>query len=256
MASTSNPYDNELPEGWRCYRDPASHHEWYWHEDLQLASKAHPLIFELRAHVSVLESTIKDLLHEVRRLGAERQQAIAAAPTVVITPQPHRPQGDQGPLAFFPKSPPPSVVPWAPLAVHPQAPLPQAPGGMIPQVPSCAWHGKGKAPPAGSFMGIRAKTVDSWFDHLNSTLGYDLMDSSTLHKAYFFFSQHWESLIVTACTTQANRAFHIECVHCRKACAARYGHGNTFNQEAAMQAAIEAMADFSLVTSDPDKQEV
>ena len=212
--------------------------------------------------MSQLESTIKDLhdlgqdlLNEMKRLRAEHKQA-PAAPPMVITPQPLRPQGDQGPLAFFPKSPPPSIVPWAPLAVHPQAPLPQAPGGMIPQVPPCAWHGKGNAPPAESFMGICPNTLDSWWNHLNATLGYELKDSSTLHKAWFFFHKHWNSLIVTACTTQANRGFHIECVHCGHACAANYGHGNTPDKEAAMIAAIEALGQFSLVTSDPEKREV
>ena len=197
----------------------------------------------------------QDLLHEMRRLGAERKAA-AAAPPMVITPQPHRPQGDQRPLAFFPKSPPPDVLPRGSLAAYPQAPLPQAPGGMIPQVPPCAWHGKGNAPPAGSFIGTRADDLDPWFNHLNDTLGYDLKDSSILNKAYFFFCKNWKSLIVTACPTQANRGFHIECIHCSHACAAKYGHSNTPDKEAAMIAAIEALGQFSLVTSDPKKRHV
>ena len=251
-------YDNELPEGWDRYRDPETNQDWYWHQGLKISSKAHPSIFDLRVRVSQLESTIKDLqnlgqymLKEMERLGAKDEQTIP----MVITPQPHRPQGDQGPLAFFPKSPPPSVVPWAPQW-HPQAPLPQAPGGMIPKVPSCAWHGKGNAPPAGSFVGIREEYLDSWSSHLKSTIGYTVMDSSTLDSAYFFFRKYWQHLVVTGCRTSCHRAFHIECVHCRHACFAEYGHGNTLNQEAASIAAIEALAQFSLVTSDPEKREV
>ena len=201
-----------------------------------------------------MESTIKelhelgqDLLKEVKQLREHKQAA--AAQTMVITPQPHRPHGDQGPLEFFAKSPPPLVVPWAPKW-HPQAPLPQAPGG-----PPCAWHGKGNAPPAGSFIGTRADDLDPWFNHLTDTLGYDLKDPSILHKAYFFFRKNWKSLIVTACPTQANRGFHIECIHCSHACAAKYGHSNTPDKEAAMIAANEALGQFSLVPSDPEKRE-
>ena len=220
-------------------------------------------MFDLRVRVSQLESTIKDLrdlgqdlLHEVKQLGAEQcKQAAAKAAPMAITQQPPRPQGDQGPLAIFPKSPPPSVLPWA-LNWHPRAPLPQAPGGMIPQGPPCAWHGKGHAPPAGSFVGIREEYLDSWFDHLKSTIGYTGMDSSTLDSAYFFFRKYWQNFVVTGCRTSCNRAFHIECVHCRQACFAEYGHGNTLNQAAASIAAVETLAQFSLVTSDPEKREV
>ena len=169
-------------------------------------------------------------------VGAGRQEA-AARPsnnTQVAPPSP----------PARPPPPPPRTVKTTTLALTPQ---------------HCAWHGPGNGNAVGLMQGNQETNVDPWFSHLDSTLGWELKNSSTLSNAYLFFSKHWNKFVVTTCKTRANRYWHIECKYCRQVCAASYGHSNHEfpDLHTACKAAMQSMAQFSLVdSSEPQRHQV
>ena len=54
--------------------------------------------------------------------------------------------------------------------------------------------------------------VDEWIDHLSATLF--ATNTNTVYRIGARLRPVWGQCRVTACRTQANRFFHVECLKC------------------------------------------
>jgi len=114
----------------------------------------------------------------------------------------------------------------APPSVNPPATSPRTTVPASETHSQCA-HGKGSVlqhPPLGS--GWRQKGLDNLSIHLSATLFAE--DADKGNAFYAAMRKLWTSMEVTACRTQANRFYFVQCQHCDEYV---YGEFGSYSEE-------------------------
>ena len=143
-------------------------------------------LFSLEVLVDVLKVSSAESAERASSSTTPPQSDASEAPSPVLTD-------------VTPPPPPPSGNP--PATSSPPPPPPQ-----------CA-HRKGSVlqhPPLST--GWRQKDLDNWYNHLSATLFVD--DGDKGNAFYAAMCKLWTSMEVTACRTQANRFYFVQCQHC------------------------------------------
>ena len=149
----------------------------------------------------------------------------------------------------------------APVVRAPQSPVvtaPHSPALTAPQSESddeaCRWHKhKPDSYVEPDYTGGVEKDADDWINHLGSTLF--AKNSRTLYKILERIRpvMRRDKCRVTACRTQANRFFHVQCLKCLQCAYGKYG---TWAEDASPMAPTRAqsvLAEFFLIEDDGEK---
>ena len=111
----------------------------------------------------------------------------------------------------------------------------------------CVFHREGQiAEKVTKAIGGREKCCYSWTQHLESTL-FSEKDVVAVHKLYDNLASDWDKFTVTACRTQANRFFHVQCKTCNRFVSGKYGIHDT---DAARDEACRTLMQFVLLGSE------
>ena len=154
----------------------------------------------------------------------------------------------------------PAVI-TAPPQQEPVVRAPQSPVVTAPQSESddepCGWHKhKPDSCVEPDYMGVVEKSADDWINHLGSTLF--TKNTKTLYKIGSRIGPVWgDKCRVTACRTQANRFFHVQCLKCLQCAYGKYGHwaadGSPVDGKKAPERAMRALAEFFMLEVDGEK---
>ena len=111
----------------------------------------------------------------------------------------------------------------------------------------CVFHGEGQvAEKVTKAIGSHEKSCYSWTQHLESTL-FSEKDVVAVHKLYDHLAPDWDKFKVTACRTQANRFFHVQCKTCNRFVFGKYGKDD---EDAAQDEACRTLMQFVLLGSE------
>ena len=83
---------------------------------------------------------------------------------------------------------------------------------------------KGKIP-----QGAIESQLDPWSTHLAATL--DQEDTRNSDAVWRTLRDSWDEFVITACRTQANRHYFIQCKRCSEFAWDEYGHGCSDEQK-------------------------
>ena len=125
------------------------------------------------------------------------------------------------------------------------APQPEAlsePQSLVTEA-ACDWHRNtpGSAVEAED-AGVEEKDVDNWLTHLSATL---FVRHGKLWSAIGSnIRPVWNKCTVTACRTQANRFFHVQCNKCRQSVYGEYGIDASDQSPEAHDRTMNALAQF------------
>ena len=91
-----------------------------------------------------------------------------------------------------------------------------------------------------------------WINHLGSTLFAH--NSKTLYKILDRIRPVWGGKCrVTACRTQANRFFHVQCLKCLQCAYGKYGRWTADQSPMAPDRAMRMLAEFFMLEVDGEK---
>ena len=150
-----------------------------------------------------------------------------------------------------------AAVVTAPPQQEPVVRAPQSPVVTAPQSESsdepCGWH---KHQPDScvepDFMGSVEKSADDWINHLGGTLF--VQNTKTLYKIQSRIAPVWgDKCRVTACRTQANRFFHVQCLKCLQCVYGKYGTWTEDASPMAPKRAMNLLAEFFMIEEGGEK---
>ena len=204
-------------------------------ENLHLAKEE---ICGAKARMEMLEADIKKVVQTDDR----------GIPAVVTAPPQPAPvvRAPQSPVVTARESAPVERAPHSPaLSASESAPVVKKP---------CGWH---KHKPD-SFveldcMGVEEKDVDDWINHLGSTLfKWDTKPAcKILTRLRPVHTQ--QKCRVTACRTQANRSFHVQCLDCLQCVYGKYGTWAEGESPMAPTRAAKGLMDFFMIEESGEK---
>ena len=204
-------------------------------ENLHLAKEE---ICGAKARMEMLEADIKKVVQTDDR----GTPAVVTAP-----PQP-------APVVRAPQSPVVTARESAPVERAPHSPALSAPESEPVVTEPCRWH-KHKPDSCVELdcMGVEEKDVDDWINHLGSTLfKWDnkpackiLTRLRPVHKE--------QKCRVTACRTQANRSFHVQCLDCLQCVYGKYGTWAEGESPMAPTRAAKGLMDFFMIEESGEK---
>mgnify|MGYP006265459905 CR=1 FL=1 len=202
-------------------------------ENLHLAKEE---ICGAKARMEMLEADIKKVVQTDDR----------GIPAVVTAP----PQ--PAPVVRAPQSPVVTARESAPVERAPHSPALTAPQSESADE-LCRWHKhKPDSCVEPDYAGVEEKDVDDWINHLGSTLF--ARNTKTLYKIQRRIRPVWrEKCRVTACRTQANRSFHVQCLDCLQCVYGKYGTWAEGEFPMAPKRAANLLMDFFMVEEDGEK---
>ena len=166
--------------------------------------------------------------------------------------------GSPAPVVRAPQSPVVTALGSAPVVGAPLSPALTAPQSEAKwrgeDEDDCRWHKhKPESVVDPDYEGIVEKDADGWIHHLGSTLFAE--NSRTLYKILERIRPVMRSdkCRVTACRTQANRFFHVQCLKCRQCAYGKYGHWAEGASPMAPTRAQSVLAEFFLIEDDGEK---
>ena len=197
-------------------------------ENLHLAKEE---ICGAKARIEMLEADSKKVVQTDDR-------GIAA---VVTAPPQHAPQS---PVVTASESAPVVRAPHSPALTAPQSESNDEP---------CRWH---KHVPDSwvepDYTGVVEKHTDDWITHLSSTLF--AKNTRTCYKIGSRIKAVGGSKCrVTACRTQANRFFHVQCLKCLQCVYGAYGTWTEDASPMAPKRAMSLLAEFFMVEEGGEK---
>ena len=166
---------------------------------------------------------------------------------VTAPPQP-------APVVRQPQSPVVTARESAPVERAPHSPALSASESAPVVTKPCGWH-KHKPDSCVELdcMGVEEKDVDDWINHLGSTLFQ--WNSKPLYKILTRLRPvHKEQKCrVTACRTQANRSFHVQCLDCLQCVYGKYGTWAEGESPMAPTRAAKGLMDFFMIEESGEK---
>ena len=203
-------------------------------ENLHLAKEE---ICGAKARMEMLEADIKKVVQTDDR----------GIPAVVTAP----PQ--PAPVVRAPQSPVVTARESAPVERAPHSPALSAPESEPVVTKPCGWH-KHKPDSCVELdcLGVEEKDADDWINHLGSTLFQ--WNTKPLYKIQTRLRPVWrEKCRVTACRTQANRSFHVQCLDCLQCVYGKYGTWAEGESPMAPTRAAKGLMDFFMVEESGEK---
>ena len=101
-------------------------------------------------------------------------------------------------------------------------------------------------------MGVVEKSADDWINHLGATLF--VKNTKTLYKIGSRIGPVWgDKCRVTACRTQANRFFHVQCLKCLQCVYGKYGTWTEDASPMAPKRAMNLLAEFFMIEEGGEK---
>ena len=95
--------------------------------------------------------------------------------------------------------------------------------------------------------------VDEWIDHLSAPPF--ATNTNTVHRIGARLRPVWGQCRVTACRTQANRFFHVQCLKCQQSVYGQYGAWAAELSPKAPDRAMRALAEFFLIEESDEKRQ-
>ena len=93
--------------------------------------------------------------------------------------------------------------------------------------------------------------VDEWIDHLSATLF--ATNTNTVYMIGARLRPVWGQCRVTACRTQANRYYHLQCLQCKQCVSTQYDKHTVKASPESKDHAMNLLADFLMVKAPRDK---
>ena len=178
----------------------------------------------------------------------EMLELVARGIPAVVTERPH-----PAPVVRAPQSPVVTARESAPVERAPHSPALSASESAPVVKKPCGWH-KHKPDSCVELdcMGVEEKDVDDWINHLGSTLFQ--WNTKPLYKIQTRLRPVWrEKCRVTACRTQANRFFHVQCLKCLQCAYGKYGTWAEGASPMAPTRAQSVLAEFFLIEDGGEK---
>ena len=166
--------------------------------------------------------------------------------------------GSPAPVVRAPQSPVVTALGSAPVVGAPLSPALTAPQSEAKwrgeDEDDCRWHKhKPESVVDPDYEGIVEKDADGWINHLGSTLFAE--NTKTLYKILERIRpvMRQNKCRVTACRTQANRFFHVQCLKCLQCAYGKYGTWAEGASPMAPTRAQSVLAEFFLIEDGGEK---
>ena len=199
------------------------------------------ILLRFEKTIKEMEENLHSAKEEIRGAKARIEMLEAEVKKVVQT-------DDRGIPAVVTAPPQP-----APVVRAPQSPVVTAPQSESDDEP-CGWHKhKPDSCVEPDYEGVVEKDADDWINHLGSTLFVE--NSKTLDKIWDRIRpvMRKNKCRVTACRTQANRFFHVQCLKCLQCVYGKYGTWTEDASPMAPKRAMSLLAQFFMIEEGGEK---